>query len=51
MGGFRMLELIYSVQNYLANEGSSINNIMALFFALISLMLFGYLWESKNDSN
>lgn len=42
-----MLELIYSVQNHLAAEGSSINNIVALFCALIALMLFGYLWESK----
>ena len=42
-----MLELIYTVQNYLNAEGSSINNIMALFFALVALMLFGYLWESK----
>lgn len=42
-----MLELIYAIQNYLAAEGSSINNIMALFFALIALMLFGYLVESE----
>ena len=42
-----MLELIYTVQNYLAAEGTSINNIIALFCALIALMLFGYLWESK----
>lgn len=42
-----MLELIYTVQNYLAAEGSSINNIVALFCALIALMLTGYLVESK----
>lgn len=42
-----MLELIYTVQNYLAAEGSNINNIVALFFALIAFMLFGYLVESK----
>lgn len=42
-----MLELIYSVQNYLAAEGSSINNIVSLFCALIALMLTGYLWECK----
>lgn len=42
-----MLELIYSIQNYLAAEGSNINNIVALFFALIALMLTGYLVESK----
>ena len=46
-----MLELIYSIQNYLAAEGSSINNIVALFCALIALILFGYLMESKNDCN
>ena len=42
-----MLELIYSVQNYLIAEGTSINNVMALFCALIALVLFGYLVESK----
>lgn len=42
-----MLELIYSVQNHLAAEGSNINNIMALFCALIAIILIGYLVESK----
>ena len=42
-----MLELIYSIQNYLAAEGSNINDIMALLFGLIAFMLFGYLLESK----
>lgn len=47
-----MLELIYSIQNYLAAEGSSINNIIALFFGLIVLMLIGYLVEYElNKSN
>lgn len=42
-----MLELIYTVQNYLAAEGSNINNIVALFCALIALVLFAYLVECK----
>ena len=46
-----MLDLIYAVQNYLDAEGTSINNIIALFLALIALVLFGYLMESKNDSD
>lgn len=41
-----MLELIYSIQNYLSAEGTSTNNIVALFCALIALVLTGYLWES-----
>lgn len=42
-----MLELIYTVQNYLAAEGSSINNIVALFCALIAIILIGYLVECE----
>lgn len=42
-----MLEFIYSVQSYLANEGTSINSIIALFFGLIAFMLTGYLIESE----
>ena len=42
-----MLEFIYFMQAKLIAEGTNINNVMALFFALIALMLFGYLWESK----
>ena len=42
-----MLELIIQVQNHLAAEGSNINNITALFFALIAIMLTGYLIESE----
>lgn len=42
-----MLELIYTVQNYLLAEGTSINNVMALFCALLSLILIGYLVEAK----
>ena len=41
-----MLDLIVQIQNHLANEGSSINNIVALFLGLIAFMLTGYLVES-----
>ena len=43
-----MLDLIMQFQNHLAAENSNINNIMALFFALVALMLTGYLIESEN---
>ena len=43
-----MLELIYSIQNHLAAENSNINNIVALFLALVAIMLTGYLIESEN---
>ena len=47
-----MLELIYNVQSYLAEQGTSINSIIALFFGLIAFMLTGYLVESGlNKSN
>ena len=42
-----MLELIYNVQAYLAEQGTSINTIVALFFGLIAFMLTGYLIESE----
>ena len=42
-----MLDLIIQVQNYLAAENSNINNIVALFLALIAIMLTGYLIESE----
>lgn len=41
-----MLDLIIQLQNHLADEGSNINNIVALFLALIAFMLTGYLIES-----
>lgn len=44
-----MLELIYNVQSYLANEGTSINSIIALLFGLIAFMLTGYLVESEKS--
>ena len=34
-----MLDFIYSVQLHLANEGTSINSIAALFFGLIALFV------------
>ena len=40
-----MLELIYNVQLYLAEQGTSINTIVFLFFGLIAFMLTGYLVE------
>ena len=47
-----MLDLIIQFQNHLAEEGSNINNIMALFLGIIALMLTGYLVESEiNKSN
>lgn len=42
-----MLELIYAMQAKLIAEGSNINNIMALFCALIAIILIGYLVEAK----
>lgn len=42
-----MLELIYNVQAYLAEQGTNINTIIALFFGLIGFMLAGYLIESE----
>ena len=47
-----MLELIYNVQLHLAEQGTSINTIVALFFGLIAFILAGYLIESEiNKSN
>ena len=43
-----MLDLIIQVQNHLAAENSNINNIVALFLALIAIMLTAYLIESGN---
>ena len=42
-----MLDFIYTVQSYLANEGTNINTIAALFFGLVGLILSGYLIESE----
>ena len=43
-----MLDLIIQVQNHLSAEGSNVNNIVALFLALIAIVLTGYLIESEN---
>ena len=42
-----MLDLIIQFQNHLATEGSNTNNIVALFLALVAIMLTGYLVESE----
>ena len=42
-----MLELIYNVQEYLVEQGTSIDSIVALFFGLIAFMFTGYLIESE----
>ena len=42
-----MLDLIIQFQNHLATEGSNINNITALFLALVAIMITGYLVESE----
>ena len=42
-----MLDFIYTMQSYIANEGTSINTIIALFFGLIAFILSGYLIESE----
>ena len=42
-----MLEFIYFVQSKLIAEGTRINNVIALFCALIAIILIGYLVESK----
>ena len=42
-----MLDLVIQFQNHLAAENSNINNITALFLALIAIMLTGYLVESE----
>ena len=42
-----MLDLIIQLQNHLAAEGRNINNIVALFLALIAFMFTGYLVESE----
>ena len=42
-----MLDLIIQLQNHLAAENSDINNIAALFLALIAIVLTGHLIESE----
>lgn len=44
-----MLELIYAIQAKIAAEGTSIDNILALFFGWVVLILVGYLVECHNS--
>lgn len=44
-----MLDLIYAIQVKLAAEGTSIDHILALFIALVVLMIVGYLVECHNS--
>lgn len=44
-----MLNTIYAIQTKLAAEGTSIDNILALFIALVVLMIVGYLVECHNS--
>lgn len=44
-----MLNTIYTIQAKLAAEGTNIDNILALFIALVVLMIVGYLVECHNS--
>lgn len=44
-----MINTIHAIQAKLAAEGTSIDNILALFFGLIVLMIVGYLVECNNS--
>lgn len=44
-----MLNTIYAIQAKLAAEGTSIDNILALFIALVVLIIVGYLVECHNS--
>ncbi len=44
-----MLESIYEIQAKIATEGTSIDNILALFFGWVVLMIVGYLVECYNS--
>lgn len=46
-----MLNTIYAIQAKLAAEGTSIDHIIALFIALVVLMIVGYLVECNNSEN
>ena len=46
-----MLDFIYTMQAYLAEQGTNINTIVSLFFGLIAFMLAGYLIESELNKN
>lgn len=42
-----MIDLIYSIQQILSNEGTNINTMLALVLALITLIITAYLVESE----
>ena len=44
-----MLNTIYTIQAKIAAEGTSIDNILALFIALVVLISVGYLVECRNS--
>lgn len=44
-----MLNTIYTIQAKIAAEGTSIDNILALFIGLVVLMIVGYLVECHNS--
>lgn len=44
-----MLNTIYTIQAKIASEGTSIDNILALFIALVVLIIVGYLVECHNS--
>ena len=44
-----MLNTIYTTQAKLSAEGTSIDHILALFIALIVLIIVGYLVECHNS--
>ena len=46
-----MLNTIYTIQAKIADEGTSIDHILALFIALIVLIIVGYLVECHNSEN
>lgn len=44
-----MLSTIYTIQAKIAAEGTSIDSILALFIALVVIMIVGYLVECHNS--
>ena len=48
MGSLKMLEFIYFMQSKLIADGASIDNVMALFCAVIAITFTTYLlWDKK----
>lgn len=44
-----MLNTLYAIQNKLAEQGTSINEILAMFIALFVLVIVGYLVELRKS--